>query len=221
MAVKNYSSDSDNNSTDIPSTEHYDMNCQTPPEHIDQNVSSNNCNSYANNYYYNNWALASQFQPSFPYQYYYPNATVSATAAVGHHFPQPESGWQEQACPEANKSNLIANESASTAWHSSRGYEDWSGYNASAYSGMSNMYSMFPWMQVNRQVKSPPLSIKSSNYSPNSSSGKSQDIEDEDLKAGAINDLFMNSTESNLKRPRITFSNKQIVELEKEFHFNK
>jgi hypothetical protein len=234
MAVEIFSPNSEShsaevpNSAEIPNSGHYNMPCQATLGHrlgVDPSNSSNN--GYGNNYYYNNWAFASQFQPSFPYQYYYPTATMPlshnepATATGGQQFPQTEFGWQEPTCSEENKTNAITNEPATNACHSSRGYEDWSGYNASTYSSMSNMYSMFPWMQVNRQVRSPPLSIKSSNYSPNSSSGKSQDLDDEDLMAGAGSDMCMNSAESNLKRPRITFSNKQVVELEKEFLFNK
>jgi hypothetical protein len=126
---------------------------------------------YGNSYYYNNWAFASQFQPTFPHQYYYPTPGMQlpsaelAPAPAAEAFSQGE--WPEQpSCPEETKS--IDEPVVSSAWQSGRSYEDWSGYNPSAaYSGMANMYSMFPWMQISRQVKSPDYG-SCSTHSPNS-----------------------------------------------------
>jgi hypothetical protein len=247
MAIENYSSDSESNPAtgEVSSSGNYFPATTMPYQaSFGQRSSVDPNNSYNN--YYNNWgAFASQFQPScFPYQYYYPTHHHDRTAAHGEvgHLGQYEapSSWSQES-PVGSETNEISpnidnnNETAPNAWQASRVAQDWSGYHqtsaaaaASAYPGMANMYSMFPWMQVNRQMRSPTTPTTPStttlpmmsggNYSPSSSSGKSQGHEDDE---DALNNCLTSASEMNLKRPRITFSNKQIVELEKEFHFNK
>ncbi len=248
MAIENYSSDSESNPAVVGEVSSSGLNGNYFPTSampyqpsFGQRSSVDPSNSYNN--YYNNWgAFASQFQPScFPYQYYYPTHHHDRTAAHGEagQYEAPSSWPQDTpVCSETTEISPSIennNESVPNAWHASRVAQDWSGYHptsaaaaASAYPGMANMYSMFPWMQVNRQMRSPTATTTPSpttlpmmsggNYSPSSSSGKSQDHEDDE---DALNNCLTSASEMNLKRPRITFSNKQIVELEKEFHFNK
>ena len=220
MAVDNFPQDSEANPAEVqPHAGQYFPNGT-------QYQQAPMCNSgYSNNYYYNSWAFASQFPQSIPYQYYYPTGGMqwpNAETAPHSTATYPQSDWQEQSSnsEEAKTSNEAV---TSSCWQPSRSYEDWSSYN---YSGMAaNMYSMFPWMQINRQVKSPDASIESrSSHSPTSisSSGKSQgELDDDENFQSESQTEFSARPDSNLKRPRITFSNKQVVELEKEFHFNK
>jgi len=166
MAVEHYSSDNETSPTEAqPNLTHYLHNGMQCPQALSYN------GGYGNNDYYNSWAFASQFQPMFPHQYYYPTPGMqlpvfepAPAPAVEAYSPEE---WQEQvSSPEEPK--CTDDPVVSSAWKSGKNYDDWSSNSSSAaYSSMSNMYSMFPWMQISRQVKWPD-SGSCSAYSPNS-----------------------------------------------------
>ena len=160
----------------------------------EENHSPNSSHSY-DTFYFNNWTVNQQqpmSTPTFAQPQFYTSTILPERNSPNNR----GSLYQELQCRPSVPQSQYSNPS--------RYSQEWSGSDLNTHS------SSFGW--TNRGIVKPSQGNNYSNFSNSSVSGKWQDPNEKG---------FCPKSMGNSKRPRITFTNKQIVELEKEFQFNK
>ena len=216
MAVDIFSSE--NSSSTPPSSAMNDNYSGMTRQILEQRPQQQNNNSYNNEQYYsynNSWVVNSQ--PSScvltAYQPCYPATTSTTASARTNSTVLLNMRTTQQLQQHSNSQTQVTADSQSATSDVARFLQEWSpttgcGSYGSSYSTTPNVYgsSTYPWSKST----SVPQTSDSSTYS---SSGRSLSHEGDEV--ACVRSM------TNAKRPRVTFTNKQIVELEKEFHYNK
>lgn len=212
MAVDIFASE--NSASTLPSSTMNENYSGMTRQILEQRPQQQNNNSYNNSEQYfsynNSWTVNSQ--PSScvlaAYQPCYPTTTTVSTRSNSTVLLNMRTTQQQQ--QHSNSQSQVA-DSQSAVSDAARFLQEWSptgvgGTYGSSYSTVPNTYSggTYPWSKST----SVPQTSDSSTYS-----GRSQSHEGDEVACAR--------SVTNAKRPRVTFTNKQIVELEKEFHYNK
>ncbi len=159
----------------------------------ENNSPNNNSSNSYETFYFNNWTVNQQ-QPTSTLTFAQPQFYTSTILPERNNPNVRASQYQELQCRPSVPQSQYSNPSS----------QEWSGSDFNTHS------SSFGW--TNRGIVKTSQSSNYSNFYQNSFSGKWQDSKEKE---------FGTKQMANSKRPRITFTNKQIVELEKDFQLNK